>query len=49
MLGATRFGEADEAIRRSVESIPDLERLEQMTKRVLDTNVQNWNGLRSTS
>ena len=49
MLGATRFGEADQAIQRSVESILDLERLERMTTRILDTNVQNWNGLLSTS
>ncbi len=49
MLGETRFGEADEAIRRSVESILDLERLERMTRRILDTNVQDWNGLLSTS
>src|SRR4029077_19456032 len=32
MLGATRFGEADEAIRRSVESILELERLERVTR-----------------
>ena len=49
MLGATRFGEADEANRRSVESILDLERLERMTRRILDTNLQDWNGLLGTS
>jgi hypothetical protein len=49
MLGETRFGEADEAIRRSVEAILDLERLERLTRRVLDTKVQDWNGLLGTS
>ena len=49
MLGETRFGEADDAIRRSVESILDVERLERMTRRILDTSVQDWNGLLGTS
>jgi hypothetical protein len=49
MLGETRFGEADEAIRRSVEAILDLERLERVTRRILDSKVQDWNGLLGTS
>ncbi len=49
MLGETRFGEADEAIRRSVEAILDLERLERVTRRILDSKVQDWNGLLETS
>src|SRR5208283_3067164 len=48
MLGETRFGEPDEATRGAVEAILDVERLERMTKRVLDTNIQDWNGLQGT-
>jgi len=48
MLGETRFGEPDEATRGAVEAILDVERLERMTKRVLDTNIQDWNGLLGT-
>ncbi len=49
MLGETRFGEPDEAIRRSVESILDLELPERVTRRILDPKVQDWNGLLGTS
>ena len=48
MLGETRFGEPDEANRGAVKAILDVERLERMTKRVLDTNIQDWNGLLGT-
>ena len=48
MLGETRFGEPDEATRGAIEAILDVERLERMTKRVLDTNIQDWNGLLGT-
>ena len=48
MLGETRFGEPDEATRGAVKAILDVERLERMTKRVLDTNIQDWNGLLGT-
>ena len=45
MLGEDRFGEPDEATRGAVEAIHDVERLERMTKRVLDTGIQDWDGL----
>jgi hypothetical protein len=48
MLGEARFGEPDEATRGTVEAIPDVERLERMTKRVLDTSIHDWNGLLGT-
>jgi hypothetical protein len=48
MLGEARFGEPDEATRRAVEAIHDVERLERMTKRVLDTNINGWDGLLGT-
>jgi predicted transposase YdaD len=48
MLGEARFGEPDEATRGTVEAIHDVERLERMTKRVLDTGIPDWNGLLGT-
>ena len=45
MLGEARFGEAEEAIRVAIAAIHDVERLERMTRRILDTNVQGWDGL----
>ncbi|HZW34245.1 MAG TPA: hypothetical protein VFF52_26215 [Isosphaeraceae bacterium] len=48
MLGEARFGEPDEATRGTVEAIHDVERLERMTKRVLDTSIHDWNGLLGT-
>jgi predicted transposase YdaD len=48
MLGEARFGKPDEASRGTIEAIHDVERLERMTKRVLDTSIPNWNGLLST-
>jgi hypothetical protein len=48
MLGEARFGEPDEATRATVEAIHDVERLERMTKRVLDTSLHDWNGLLGT-
>jgi hypothetical protein len=49
MLGETRFGEPDVATRGAIEATLDLERLERLTKRVVDMNVQDWNGLVSTA
>jgi predicted transposase YdaD len=49
MLGETRFGEPDQATRGTVEAIHDVERLERMTKRVLDTGIHDWNGLMGTA
>jgi predicted transposase YdaD len=48
MLGETRFGAPDEATRGAIESIDDVERLERMTKRVLDTKIHDWDGLLGT-
>jgi hypothetical protein len=48
MLCEARFGEPDEATRGTVEVIEDVERLERMTKRVLDTSIHDWEGLLST-
>jgi predicted transposase YdaD len=45
MLGEARFGNPDEATRTAVEATHDLERLERLTRRVIDTNVHDWNGL----
>jgi predicted transposase YdaD len=48
MLGETRFGAPDEATRGAIESIDDVERLERMTKRILDTKIHDWDGLLGT-
>ncbi len=48
MLGEARFGKSDETCRSFVEAILDVERLESLTKRILDTNVEDWNGLLGT-
>jgi predicted transposase YdaD len=48
LQGEIRFGVPDETTRSAVEAIQDLERLEGMSKRVLDTNIQDWNGLLGT-
>jgi predicted transposase YdaD len=45
LLGASRFGAATEITRSAVEAIRDLERLEGMSKRVLDASVQDWDSL----
>jgi predicted transposase YdaD len=45
MLGEARFGKPDEATRTAVKATHDLERLERSTRRVIDTNVHDWNGL----
>ncbi len=43
LLGDKRFGAADARIRRAIESITSVERLEQLTARILD--VSNWDEL----
>jgi predicted transposase YdaD len=45
MLGEARFGEAGAATRGAIAAIQDVARLESLTKRILDTNVEDWNGL----
>jgi predicted transposase YdaD len=49
MLGEARFGEPDETTRGAVEAIHDVERLERMSRRVLDTNILDWDGLLGTA
>ena len=48
LLGEPRFGEPDETTPATIEAIRDLERLERLTKRVLDTEIHDWNGLLGT-
>ncbi len=48
MLGEARFRDPDETTRGAVEAIMDVERLERMTKRVLDASVHDWPGLLGT-
>jgi hypothetical protein len=43
--GGIRFGPPDEATRAAVEAIRDLDRLERMSDRILDTSIHDWNGL----
>jgi len=45
MLGGDRFGEPNETIRGALAGILDVERLERMSRQVLDTNIQDWEGL----
>ncbi len=49
ILGEARFGEPDAATRGLIEATDDLERLERLTRRIVDTSVQDWNALVSTS
>ena len=48
MLGEARFGEPDGAARGAIEATRDVERLERLTRRVIDTSVQDWDGLLGT-
>jgi hypothetical protein len=48
MLAEARFGEPDEAARGAVEAIHDVDRLERMTKRILDTSAPGCDGLLGT-
>jgi predicted transposase YdaD len=49
LLGEARFGAPSEAIRTAVEAIQDLERLETMSRRTLDTDIHDWEGLLGAS
>ncbi len=49
ILGEARFGEPDGATRGLIEATDDLERLERLTRRIVDTSVLDWNALVSTS
>ena len=46
--GEIRFGAADEAIRAAVEAIRELDRLERLGRRVVDTNIHDWDAVLST-
>jgi predicted transposase YdaD len=48
LQGEIRFGRPDEATRSDIEAIRDVERLERISKRVLDATVPDWNGLLGT-
>jgi predicted transposase YdaD len=46
--GEIRFGAPNERIRNAIEEIRDLEHLERMSRRLLDTNLHDWEGLLDT-
>jgi hypothetical protein len=46
--GEIRFGAPDDRIRGAVEAIRDLEHLERLYLRILDTNIHDWEGLLAT-
>ena len=46
--GEIRFGAADEAIRAAVEAIRELDRLERLGRRIIDTNIHDWDAVLST-
>ena len=48
LQGEIRFGIPDEATRNAIEAIRDLERLERMSKRILDASIHDWDGLLDT-
>ena len=43
--GEIRFGVPDDTTRSAIEEIQDLERLERMSKRILNADVHDWQGL----
>jgi predicted transposase YdaD len=45
LQGEIRFGGPDESTRSAIEAIRDIERLERMSKRILDPDVQDWERL----
>jgi hypothetical protein len=48
LQGEIRFGTPDEATRSDIEAICDVERLERISKRVLDASISDWNSLLGT-
>jgi predicted transposase YdaD len=48
LQGEIRFGAPDEATRIDLEAIRDVERLERISKRLLDANIRDWNELLGT-
>jgi len=47
--GTKRFGEPDATTVATLEAIQDLDRLEALGKRILDFDIQDWDGLLGTS
>jgi predicted transposase YdaD len=48
LQGEIRFGPPDESIRHDIEAIRDVERLERISKRLLDASIRDWQGLLGT-
>ncbi len=47
-MGTKRFGKPDAATVATIEAIQDINRLEALGERILDTNVEDWDGLLGT-
>jgi len=45
LLGEIRFGVPEARPRSAIEAIQDIERLERMSKRILDADIRDWDGL----
>ena len=45
LLGEIRFGVPEASTRSAIEAIQDIERLERMSKRILDADIHDWDGL----
>jgi predicted transposase YdaD len=45
LLGEDRFGAPDPATRSAIEAIRDLEHLENLSRRLVDPRIDNWNDL----
>jgi hypothetical protein len=48
LMGEIRFGSPDERIQGTIEAIRDVEYLESLSRRVIDTNVHDWDELLRT-
>ena len=48
LMGEIRFGSPDERIQGTIEAIHDVEHLESLSRRVVDTNVHDWDELLRT-
>jgi hypothetical protein len=45
LQGEIRFGSPDERIQGTIQAIRDVEHLENLIRRVIDTNVHDWDEL----
>ena len=45
LQGEIRFGVPEARTRSAIEAIQDIERLERMSKRILDADIHEWDGL----